>query len=108
MQMRKIFPIVAIILLTMVSCHRSESSYTEDCFTIEYRQSVNGYLVKAEVNMEDDVLAANLTFMKDGISFSLHTTSFGDTLYNKGQWGLLERTRADEEISKPNDKGRLS
>lgn len=40
----------------MVSCHRSESSYTEDCFTIEYRQSVNGYQVKAEVNMEDDVL----------------------------------------------------
>lgn len=58
-------------------------------FTIEYRQPVNGYKVKAVVNMEDDILAANLTFMKDGQSFSLHTTSYGDTLYNKGQWGLL-------------------
>ena len=89
MQMRKTFPIVAIILLAMTSCHRSGDSYVEDCFTIEYRQPVNGYQVKAEVNLEDDVLGANLTFLKDGKSFSLHTTSFGDTLYNKGQWGLL-------------------
>jgi len=97
MQMKKIIPIIAIILLTMVSCHRSENNSTEDCFTIEYRQPVNGYQVKAEVNMEDDVLGANLTFMKDGISFSLHTTSFGDTLYNKGQWGLLGE---NEELMK--------
>lgn len=52
--MRKIFPIVAIILLTMVSCHRSGDSYVEDCFTIEYRQPVNGYQVKAVVNKGND------------------------------------------------------
>lgn len=92
--MRKIFPIIAIILLAMTSCHRSGSSYAEDCFTIEYRQPVNGYQVKAVVNMEDDILGANLTFMKDGKSFSLHTSSFGDTLYNKGQWGLLGENEA--------------
>ena len=64
-------------------------------FVVKYRQPVNGYQIMAVVNLEDDILAANLTFEKKGQSFSLHTTSFGDTLYNKGQWGL---TGENEEL----------
>ena len=106
--MKKIIPIIAIALLTMASCHRSKGvpegtdstsvNYTDsrkpynpnDSFIVNYRQEINGYKVKAVVYLdEDNLLPAKLTFTKDGKSFTLQTTSIGDSLYNKGQLGIF-------------------
>ena len=60
-----------------------------DNFTVAYRQPVNGYQVKAVVKMDEgEILYADITFAKDEKSFILHTTSFGDSAFNKGGWGL--------------------
>ena len=61
-----------------------------DSFTVAYRQPIKGYKVKAVVKMDSyEINYANITFEKNGKSFTLKTSSFGDTLYNKGEWGLL-------------------
>ena len=88
----------------MVSCHRTtvasegtkdvvvdtvETIINEnDSFTVVYRQPVNGYRVKAVVKMSPyDTNCADITFTKNEKSFTLHTTSYGDSLYNQGGWG---------------------
>ena len=104
--MKKIIPIFIIMLLTMVSCHRSKGVYKStkntqcdtvvvddyvswnDSFIVVYRQPVNGYKVKAVVRMSYDINYADITFVKNGKSFTLSTTSFGDSLFNKGGWGM--------------------
>ena len=61
-----------------------------DSFTVVYRQPVNGYKVKATIKMEEyEINNADITFIKDKKSFTLHTTSFGDSAFNKGGWGML-------------------
>ncbi|MCR4834787.1 MAG: hypothetical protein K5899_00150 [Bacteroidaceae bacterium] len=60
-----------------------------DSFTVVYRQPVNGYQVKAVVKMAHyEINYADITFTKEGESFTLHTTSFGDSTFNKGGWGM--------------------
>ena len=101
--MKKIIPIIAIVLLAMTSCHRSkivterekdvaidstDNVNWSDSFTVVYRQLVNGYQVKAVVKpapSDDDIISANLSFTKNGKSFTLHTQCFGDTVYSKGR-----------------------
>lgn len=103
--MKKIIPIIMIALLAMASCHRAkvltegekdvavdtaEASINEnDSFIVVYRQPINGYKVKAVVKMEHyEINYADISFTKDGKSFTLSTTSFGDSLYNKGGRGM--------------------
>lgn len=65
-----------------------------DSFTVVYRQSVNGYKVKATIKMEEyEINNADITFIKDKKSFALHTTSFGDSAFNKGGWGMLDENQ---------------
>ncbi len=68
----------------------AEALETCDSFAVVYRQQAKGYQVKAVVKKEEHEIGhvADLTFAKDGKSFTLHTTSFGDTLFNKGGWGM--------------------
>ena len=86
-----------LCLFMMVACHRQtateakhEVSTEADSFIVDYRQPVNGYKVKAVVKNEEYRigLVAYLTFTKNGKSFTLYTTSFGDTEFNKGGWGM--------------------
>ena len=105
--MKKIIPIFAIVLFAMNGCHRSKGvpegtevssvDYTDsnrpyspnDSFIVDYRQVVNGYKVKAVVKMSFyDKNSADITFVKDEKSFTLSTTSFGDSLFNQGGWGM--------------------
>ena len=89
----------------MASCHRAkvltegekdvpvdstETSVNEnDSFIVVYRQPVNGYKVKAVVRMSHyDTNSADIQFVKNGKSFTLSTTSFGDSLFNKGGLGM--------------------
>ena len=63
----------------------------KDSFTVEYRQLVNGYKVKAVVKINNmKINQADITFTKNGESFTLNTISFGDTLFNKGFWDTNE------------------
>lgn len=60
-----------------------------DSFIVAYRQPINGYKVKAVVKMEHyEINSADITFTKKGKAFTLSTTSFGDSLFNKGGWGM--------------------
>lgn len=69
-----------------------------DIFTVVYRQPVNGYKVKAVVKMSPyDNNCAEITFTKNGKSFTLSTISYGDSLFNKGGWGMDE---TNEDIMK--------
>ena len=89
----------------MASCHRTkvvaegekevavdstETSINEnDSFIVVYRQPVNGYKVKAVVRLSYyDNNCADITFVKNGKSFTLSTISYGDSLFNKGGWGM--------------------
>ena len=59
-----------------------------DSFIVAYRQTVNGYRVKAIANLsvsDVDIISANLTFTKGVQSFKLHTQCFGDTMFCKGR-----------------------
>ena len=59
-----------------------------ESFTVVYRQPVNGYKVKAVAKLSPsdvDIISADLTFTKDGKSFTLHTQCFGDTVFSKGR-----------------------
>ena len=105
--MKKITPIIIIVLWAMASCHRpknvsegTESAFVDytdsrkpynpnDSFIVTYRQMMNGYKVKAVVKMAHfEINSADITFTKDGKSFTLHTTSYGDSTFNKGGWGM--------------------
>ena len=113
--MKKIIPIIAIALLTMASCHRSKGvpegtdstsvNYTDsrkpynpnDSFIVNYRQEINGYKVKAVVKMEHyEINYADITFTKDGKSFTLSTSSFGDSTFNKGGYGMDDGENYDK------------
>lgn len=62
--------------------------FRHDSFTIIYRQPVNGYKVKAvtKLSVSDvDIISADLTFSKNGNSFTLHSQCYGDTLFSKGR-----------------------
>lgn len=106
--MKKIIPIIVMVILTMVSCHRiksvpdiqyanrveadeSDDDFSDiinDSFVVAYNQPVNGYKVKAVANLsvsDDDIISADLTFSKNGKSFTLHTQCFGDTVFCKGR-----------------------
>lgn len=101
--MKKIIPIVAVTLLAMASCHRTkvvaegekdvavdstEDINWNDSFIVDYRQLVNGYQVKAVVKPASSdvmIMQADIAFVKDGKSFTLHTSCFGDTLFCKGR-----------------------
>lgn len=107
MSMKKIIPIFAVVLLAMASCRQTkgvsdwkESAFVDntdskkpynpnDSFVVNYRHLVNGYNVKAVVKMAHfEIINANITFTKEGKSFTLSTTSFGDSLFNKGDLGM--------------------
>ena len=63
-------------------------SLWNDSFNVVYKQPVNGYMVKAVAKFlvsDFDVISADLTFAKDGHSFELHTSCFGDTMFCKGR-----------------------
>ena len=101
--------IFIVLLLTMASCYRQQIRYVsnetskqdvimkdsdevdvkKESFTIFYRQPVNGYKVKAIAKLTSsdfaDIISADLTFMKDEKSFSLHTQCLGDTVFSKGR-----------------------
>ena len=103
--MKKIIPILAVLLM-MAGCRQTkdvpkenksvtvdiaEASINEnDSFFVVYRQPVRGYKVKAVVRYSNrfDWNSASISFTKDGKSFTLSTTSFGDSLFNKGGWGM--------------------
>lgn len=60
----------------------------KDSFTVIYRQPVNGYRIKVVARLspsDDDAISADLSFTKNGKSFTLHTQCFGDTVYSKGR-----------------------
>ena len=72
----------------------------EDSFIVIYNKPVYGYQVKAVVKLIDEefpVLSANLTFTKDGDSFTLPTSCFGDSLFCKGRMGCLENEQVFEK-----------
>ncbi len=57
-------------------------------FTVNYRQHVNGYKVRAVAQLmssDFEIIAADLIFTKNGKSFALHTQCFGDTAFCKGR-----------------------
>lgn len=99
--MKKIIPIIAIVLLSMMSCHRQKNNAEKvdiietgddinwnDSFIVVYRQYVNGYRVKAVVKpgvSDVPVMKADLSFEKKGKAFTLYTSCFGDTLFCKGR-----------------------
>ena len=106
--MKKIIPIIVILLLVMMSCHRTKSEpnkqyvnrveadeydddssdIVNDSFVVVYNQPVNGYRVMAVAKLAQsdvDIISANLTFTKDGQSFKLHTKCFGDSIFCKGR-----------------------
>ena len=103
--MKKIIPILAVLLM-MAGCRHTkdvpkenksvtvdiaEASINDnDSFFVVYRQPVRGYKVKAVVRYSNtfDWNSASISFTKDGKSFTLSTTSFGDSLFNKGGWGM--------------------
>ena len=101
--MKKVFLTIVVFLLMLASCQHSgkvsgqgnlsadsvDVVADSDSFTVVYRQPVNGYRVKAVVRMVYyEVNYADITFEKNGESFTLHTTSFGDSTFNKGGWGM--------------------
>lgn len=60
-----------------------------DSFTVVYRQLVKGYKVTAKLkpcNYDWFVSSADITFTKEGESFTLHTECFGDTMFCKGRY----------------------
>ena len=104
--MKKITPIIVIVLLAMASCHRPKGVSEEnlpasvdsaqvsdylnanDSFTVVYRQPVNGYHVEAVLKMgvsDFMILEAAITFEKGGKAFTLQTSCFGDTIFCKGR-----------------------
>ncbi|MBQ6032777.1 MAG: hypothetical protein IJL29_07160 [Prevotella sp.] len=103
--MEKIYLIIVMTILMAASCHHPKNEVKEvktmsidsiewsdknrnDSFIIAYRQPVNGYRVKAVARLapsDVDIISADLSFTKNGKSFTLHTQSFGDTVYNKGR-----------------------
>ena len=55
-----------------------------DSFNVFYRKPINGYTVKAVVKQGAYPFnSADITFIKNKKQFTLHSLSFGDTLYNK-------------------------
>ena len=49
-----------------------------------YNLRINGYDVRAVVKQDKDLFnSAEITFLKNWKKFTLHSLSFGDTLYNK-------------------------
>lgn len=64
-----------------------KNGLNDNSFTVIYRQPVNGYKVKALIKYDtlNDVLTADLVYSKNGKSFNLHTTCFGDSMFCKGR-----------------------
>ena len=110
MKMKLLIPIVIVILFGGCNTNCQNSNYKkenkhnvadkdekydnitdekrEDCFTVIYRQPINGYNVKAVARLapsDVDIISADLTFTKDGKSFTLHTQCLGDTVFSKGR-----------------------
>lgn len=99
--MKKIIALAVLLLLVLAYCQSQKSGrdtgnywdeYSDiinDSFIVRYNQPVNGYNVEAIVKLgfDDfwDILSADLTFTKDGKSFTLHTRCFGDSAYSKGK-----------------------
>lgn len=94
-----LIPIMSLLLLA--ACNNGKVSSVEaekdlqdsigcDSFTVVYREPVNGYKVSAVLRpVEYSVLTADITFSKGENSFTLHTQSYGDTVFNKGRYGEL-------------------
>jgi len=113
--------IVTLLLYLMISSNLSNNTTQEvtvisddmtdskkpynpnDSFIVNYRQPVNGYKVRAVVHYSHiyDWNNASISFTKNGKSFILTTTSFGDSLFNKGGWGM---DGTNEEIMKKYQK----
>lgn len=99
--MKKIIALAVLFLLVIAycQCHKiggdkenlldEYSDIINDSFIVRYNQPVNGYNVQAIVKLDFDdfweILCADLTFTKDGKSFTLHTRCFGDSAYSKGK-----------------------
>lgn len=65
-----------------------KDGYENEHFTIIYRKPINGYKVKALAKLavsDVDIIAADITFTKEGKSFTLHTECYGDTVFCKGR-----------------------
>lgn len=66
-----------------------EEKTSTDSFTVVYRQPVNGFHAKAVIKADKyNINQADITFTKNGKSFTLHTTSFADSTFNHGGWGM--------------------
>ena len=97
--MKKLFYIIMATFLIAACGHQKSSVEAEkdlqdsigcDSFTVVYRKPVNGYKVSAVLRpVEYSVLTADITFSKGENSFTLHTQSYGDTIFNKGWFGEL-------------------
>jgi hypothetical protein len=106
--MKKFFYIIMAAFLIAACGHQKSTVEAEeelqdsiecDSFTVVYREPVNGYKVSAKVRMaHDEINYADISFSKNGKTFSLHTTSYGDTVFNKGGWGMDDGE--DAEIMK--------
>jgi len=110
--MRKVLYIITIALL-VVACGKRQKAVADrqeqdtvmqdtvsdeevdsysignDSFTVVYRQPVKGYKVAAILkpsNYDYFVSSADITFTKEGKSFTLHTECFGDTVFCKGRY----------------------
>ena len=107
--MKKVILIALLFLLLMACCHRKKGQFDNnrrndfdseiidddfsdiinDSFTVIYNQPVNGYNVTAIIKLgfDDfwDILSADLTFSKEGETFTLHTRCFGDSAFSKGK-----------------------
>lgn len=58
----------------------------DDKISIIYKNPINGYKVRTKLKGNNDdifVISANLSFTKNGKTYTLHTTCFGDTLFCK-------------------------
>lgn len=84
-----LFAILLIAICQMGCVNKEKKLEDTNIFTVVYRQPVNGYQVKAVVSIDEyEINGADIIFEKEGESFMLHTTSFGDSTFNKGGWGM--------------------
>lgn len=83
----KYYPAV-VLLEDKFFTYGIKHDYWNDKVTVVYNKPIYGYKVKAKLMANDEdafVLSANLSFTKNGKTFTLHTTCFGDTLFCKGR-----------------------
>lgn len=80
------FLLPAAVAAATIGCNRKQQPHPAKHFIVEYQQPVQGYRVKADLSLDTilECMRGELIFEKDGKRFTLSTTSFGDTVFNKG------------------------